>query len=171
MEIIVREKCGLPHHINYFCSPTYNVRHLCFVMQRYEENPTSATQSPKTYTNNPKIDIDDVGLPTSTTSTHRHRRCRFRGYGRGAEEVSEKCKRWIRRKGSGKGKVTWKHKTISKEFKFRMFRCFLSKHEFHEWIRTMRIVFLSLEAVDGDEFHEPSGWFSCSSSHRRYFVW
>ncbi len=20
--IIVREKCGLPHHINYFCSPT-----------------------------------------------------------------------------------------------------------------------------------------------------
>ena len=21
--IIVREKCGLPHHINYFCSPTY----------------------------------------------------------------------------------------------------------------------------------------------------
>ena len=22
--IIVREKCGLPHHINYFCSPTYH---------------------------------------------------------------------------------------------------------------------------------------------------
>ena len=21
--IIVREKCGLPHHINYFCSPTF----------------------------------------------------------------------------------------------------------------------------------------------------
>ena len=104
--LIVREKCGLPHHINYFCSPTYNVRHLCFVMQRYEENPTSATQSPKTYTDNPKIDIDDVGLPTSTTSTHRHRRCRFRGYGRGAKEVSEKCKRWIRRKGSWKSIVT-----------------------------------------------------------------
>jgi hypothetical protein len=24
LEIIVREKCGLPHHINYFCSPTYH---------------------------------------------------------------------------------------------------------------------------------------------------
>ena len=115
LEIIVREKCGLPHHINYFCSPTYNVRHLCFVMQRYEENPTSATQSPKTYTNTPKIDIDDVGLPTSTTSTHRRRRCRFRGYGRGTTMVLKERKRW---KGNWKGLVTektWKHKAIGKE--------------------------------------------------------
>ena len=27
----------------------------------------------------PQIDIDDIGLPTSSTSTDRHRRCRLRG--------------------------------------------------------------------------------------------
>ena len=31
------------------------------------------------FTNNLKIDIVDVGLPTSSTSVHRRRRCRFRG--------------------------------------------------------------------------------------------
>jgi len=34
LEIIVREKCGLPHHINYFCSPTYFFIFSCFSKAR-----------------------------------------------------------------------------------------------------------------------------------------
>ncbi len=47
--------------------------------------------------NNLKIDIVDVGLPTSSTSTHRHRRHRFGGCGRGSTQVLKERKR---RKGS-----------------------------------------------------------------------
>ena len=71
-----------------------------FCHAKIRRHSTSATRDQQiTHTNNLKIDIVDVGLPTSSTSTHRHRRHRLGGCGRGSTQVLKERKR---RKGSRK---------------------------------------------------------------------
>ena len=71
-----------------------------FCHAKIRRHSTSATRDQQiTHTNNLKIDIVDVGLPTSSTSTHRRRRHRLWGCGRGSTQVLKERKR---RKGSRK---------------------------------------------------------------------
>ena len=82
------------------------MRKVLWVRPRWvygRDNSTSATRDQQiTHTNNLKIDIVDVGLPTSSTSTHRRRRHRLGGCWRGSTQVLKERKRrngsvfWLR---------------------------------------------------------------------------